>query len=62
MTLGRHDVAEQRQMAVVDVRPVERDDVVHLTLDRLAHGLDAETREDFNDVVGGGADRIDVLF
>ena len=43
MSLGRHDVTQQRQVAVVDVGAVERDHVEHLALNRLPHGLNAQT-------------------
>ena len=33
-------------MAVVDVGAVEADDVVHLSLDRLAHGFDTQALKD----------------
>ena len=54
----RHDVAEQRQMAVVDVRAAKRDDRAHFDINRVTDGLDAETGKDLADVVAGGPGRI----
>ena len=45
MTLGRHDVAKQGQVTVVDVGTVKRDDVVHLSLNGLSHGLNTQSLE-----------------
>ena len=61
VALGGHDVAEKRQVAIVDIGAVEGDDVVHLFLDGLAAGLDAERLEHLDDVVRVGAHRVDVL-
>jgi hypothetical protein len=61
VALGRHDVAEQRQVTVVDIGAVEGDDVVHLPLHRLAHCLNAQYLEDLTDVVGESANGVYLL-
>ena len=45
MSVRRHDVAEQRQMTVVDICVVKRNDMVHLFLDRFSSSFDAESLE-----------------
>jgi hypothetical protein len=58
VTLGRHDVAQQRQVAVVDIGAVEGDDMRHLSLDGFTHSFDAQRGEDLHNVVGGRAYRV----
>ena len=55
----RHHVAQDGQVAVVDVRAVELDDGAQLAEQRVAHRLDAEHADDLDDVVGGGARVVD---
>ena len=55
-----HDVAQDGEVAVVDVRAVERDDVAHLLEQRGACGLDAEHAVDLDDVVRDGARGVNV--
>lgn len=54
VALVRHDVAEEGQVAVVDVAAVEADDCAQLAEQRAPGGLDAQHVEDFGDVVGDG--------
>jgi len=51
----RHRVAQNCQVPVVDVRPVELDHGTQLTQQGGAHGLDAQPLEDLHDVIGGSA-------
>jgi len=43
MTLGCHDVTQQCQMPVVHIGSIERDHMVHLTLDCFPHSFNAQT-------------------
>jgi len=43
MTLGCHDVTQQCQMPVVYIGSIERDHMVHLTLDCFPHSFNAQT-------------------
>ena len=58
MALGRHNVAQQAQMPVVDVQTVKVEDSGHLLLHALTDGLDAERGEDLANVVGARAHRV----
>ena len=48
-------------MAVIDVRAVERYDVIELLFDGLSTGLDTESLENLDDIVRVGSNRIDVF-
>jgi len=61
VTLGAHDVAKERQVTVVDVGTVERDDTIHLLFHRLSDGFDPHDGKDLNDIVGVSTDGIDGL-
>mmetsp|Transcript_5666 Transcript_5666/g.17417 ORF Transcript_5666/g.17417 Transcript_5666/m.17417 type:complete len:285 (-) Transcript_5666:3753-4607(-) len=52
VTSVRHDVAQDGEMAIVDVRAVELDHGTQLTEERLAHRLDAQVPNDLTYVVG----------
>lgn len=59
VTLGRHDVTEQRQVPVVDVNAVEVEHRTDLFLHGLPDGFDSQDGEDLADVVrecSGGVD------
>ena len=60
VALGGHDVAEQRQVAVVHVDAVEVEHHAHLLLHRLPDGLDAEHAEDLADIVRARPHGVDV--
>ena len=62
MALGRHDVAQQAEMTIVDVETVEVEHSGHLLLHGLPDGLDAEAGEDLANVVGTGPHRVHVTF
>lgn len=48
-------------MAVVNIRTIERDDMVQLSLQSLTHSLNTKNSENLYNVVGGGSDRVHIL-
>mmetsp|Transcript_15235 Transcript_15235/g.35011 ORF Transcript_15235/g.35011 Transcript_15235/m.35011 type:complete len:818 (+) Transcript_15235:946-3399(+) len=56
-----HHVAQDGQVAVVDVRAVELDDRSQLAEQSLPYGLDAQVGDDLDDVVGGAARVVDAF-
>lgn len=48
-------------MTVIDVRTVERNDVVHFLFNGFSDSFDTKNLEDFTDIVGGRSDRIDIF-
>jgi hypothetical protein len=61
VTFGGHNIAEQGQMAVVDVGAVERDYIVHFFLDGFASGFDSERLQHFDHIVRVRSNWIDMF-
>ena len=42
VTLRSHDITKQRQVAIVDIRTIKRDDMVHLPFNAFSHSLNTK--------------------
>lgn len=62
MTPAGHCVTQQGKMAVVNVRTIKRDDMVQLSFQSLTHCLNTKNSENLHNVVGGGPNRVHILF
>jgi len=61
ITLGCHHIHEQRQMTIVDVGAVKRNDIVHFFLDRFAACFDTQCLQTLDYIIGIGTTLIDVI-
>lgn len=62
VSLRSHHITKQCQMSVIDIGSVERDDIVHFSLDSLSDRLDSEHFKDLADIVGCRSNRINLTF
>ena len=60
-TRARHNIDQQRQMAIVDVRTIKLDDVAHFLEQRATRRLNTKHAEHFNTVVRERARDVDAV-
>lgn len=49
-------------MAVVDIRTIKRNYLIHFFLNGFANGFNTQNFKDFTNIVGGGTFGVDVIF